>query len=450
MVKNLLNKHSSSRAFTLIELLVVIAIIAILAVVVILTLNPAALLQQGRDSNRVSDMSTLNSALTLYQTDQSGASSFSLGSSSVVYVSIPDPTATTTAGSNCSSLNLPTLPATYTYHCAGPNYYRNINGQGWIPINLASTTTGTPLSNLPVDPTNQSSSKLYYTYTTNGSQFELTALMESAKYQIGGSNDEISGDGGPLASVYAKGTNLTLEPLDYGDPTLVGYWSLNEGTGSTSGVTKAYDWSGNGNNGTWYGTAIGTNGYYSPGNLQNWAGAFDGTSTYVSANATALPIGSNPRTYAAWFNLATLPPSGGNMIFHQGPNGGVNNFRVYVQSLSSSLGTCSSNSYTVDGSGNVGAVVANFTPSLGTWHYLVEVLPAGQTNFNSVLLYLDGNLLTNCYTSSQTVNTNATSGLAIGEIPGGYDKFNGLLDDLRIYNRALSAAQVAAMYNGGK
>jgi type II secretory pathway pseudopilin PulG len=87
-------------AFTVIELLVVIAMIAILSIVVILTLNPAALLQQSRDSNRVSDMSTLNTALGVYLA-QGGSS---LGSSSVVYVSIPDPTATTTAGDQCQGL----------------------------------------------------------------------------------------------------------------------------------------------------------------------------------------------------------------------------------------------------------------------------------------------------------------------------------------------------------
>lgn len=54
-------------AFTLIELLVVIAIIAILAVVVVLALNPAQLLAQSRDVNRVSDMATLNTALGLYR-----------------------------------------------------------------------------------------------------------------------------------------------------------------------------------------------------------------------------------------------------------------------------------------------------------------------------------------------------------------------------------------------
>lgn len=233
------------KGFTLIELLVVIAIIAILAVVVILTLNPAALLQQSRDGNRVSDMTTLNSAINLYNTDQSGSPSFSLGFSNVVYVSLPDPNATTTAGTNCASLGLPTLPSTYTYHCAGPNYYRNVNGTGWIPVNLSNISLGSPLGALPVDPTNSSSSHLYYTYTTNGSQFETTAAMESAKYQVGGSNDVISGDGGPLASVYEKGSQLGLEPLDYGDNTLVGWWPLNEGTG-----TVAYDDSGNNVSGT--------------------------------------------------------------------------------------------------------------------------------------------------------------------------------------------------------
>src|SRR5271163_765603 len=59
------------KGFTLIELLVVIAIIAILAVVVILTLNPAELLRQARDSNRESDFATLKSAIGLYSADVS-------------------------------------------------------------------------------------------------------------------------------------------------------------------------------------------------------------------------------------------------------------------------------------------------------------------------------------------------------------------------------------------
>ena len=33
---------------------------------------------------------------------------------------------------------------------------------------------------------------------------------------------------------------------------------------------------------------------------------------------------------------------------------------------------------------------------------------------------------------------------------GGWGKFFGSIDDVRIYNRALSVAQIAAMYAGGK
>jgi prepilin-type N-terminal cleavage/methylation domain-containing protein len=55
--------------FTLIELLVVIAILAVLAVVLVLTLNPAGLLQEARDSNRLSDMATIQSAVSTFAAD---------------------------------------------------------------------------------------------------------------------------------------------------------------------------------------------------------------------------------------------------------------------------------------------------------------------------------------------------------------------------------------------
>ena len=56
------------KGFTLLELLIVIAILAILATATILVLNPAELLKQARDSQRVTDIANLNSALSLYVT----------------------------------------------------------------------------------------------------------------------------------------------------------------------------------------------------------------------------------------------------------------------------------------------------------------------------------------------------------------------------------------------
>src|ERR1017187_4427763 len=200
---------SSRKGFTLIELLVVIAIIAILAVVVVLTLNPAELLRQTRDSNRLSDMSTLVHAIGIYQEDLSAGS---MGSPSTTYLSIPDANASTTAGDACQALG---MSVSTTWHCASSTYYRQVNGTGWLPINFASTSMGSPLGSLPVDPTNNTSSNLFYTYQTNGNQYEVTATMESQKYQSIEAND-----GGTYSDLFEQGTNLALASQDYGNPSL--------------------------------------------------------------------------------------------------------------------------------------------------------------------------------------------------------------------------------------
>src|SRR5690348_15310696 len=93
------------KGFTLIELLIVLAIIAILALIVLLFLNPSELLKQTRDSQRLSDLQTMDQAIQQYSQNSTGT----LGSSTVVYVSIPDPTApdptpSSTGGNNCSGV----------------------------------------------------------------------------------------------------------------------------------------------------------------------------------------------------------------------------------------------------------------------------------------------------------------------------------------------------------
>src|ERR1017187_2122829 len=279
------------RAVTLIELLIVIAIIAIVAVVVVVALNPGQLILQARDSTRVSDVASLQDAIGLYITDAAVNGTVSLGSANTVYVSIPDPTATTTLGDQCQGLGLLSLPTGYAYHCAASSTFRMNDSTGWMPINFKSMSTGGSLGQLPIDPVNSSSSRTYETYTTDGIHYEVTAALESQKYQLGGSGDVISGDGGTLASVYEKGSKLGLEPLDYGDPTLVGLWTFDEGFGPV-----AYDYSGNGNSGSWNGGQIGTSGYYSPGKIGSWTGAFDGSTTY--ANVASSFIGQ-PTVFSA-------------------------------------------------------------------------------------------------------------------------------------------------------
>ena len=410
----------------MIELLVVIAIVAILSVVVILTLNPAELLRQSRDSNRVADMGTLTTALGIFSEDQSSGS---LGSSSVVYLSIADPSATSTAGDQCQGLGLPALPSTYSYHCAATSTVRNVNGQGWIPVNFSSISIGAPIGSLPVDPMNVSSSRLYYTYTTNGTQYEVTSAMESVKYKLAGSSDVISTDGGTLASVYEKGSKLGLEPLDYGDSSLLGLWTMDEGTG-----TVAYDYSGNNATGTWNGTAA-----YAAGKVGSYAGNFNpvSSSTYLSA-----PLGNyigqnNPLTAMAWV-YANASSNGPIFGVSNSPTSGIWNMPFLSIASTTAYGWIY----------NLSTLAA--TVSNNSWHQLaITYNPSGA---GQIWFYVDGQA------STSTTGQYSTSGsfdYLVTYIPGAKPApvnsyFTGLIDDVRVYNRALSASEIAAMYAGGK
>lgn len=198
--------HSKNNrdGFTLIELLVVIAIIAILTVVVILTINPAELLRQSRDSQRVSDMATISSAINLYAADQSSVTGFTLGNASSVYISIPD-----NVSSTCGSVGA--LPYTgLAYACATSTSSHSINGFGWIPVNLQNITAGTPLSSFPIDPTNSSSSGLYYSYYGSGTQFAISAAPESQKYKASFSTNPMITN---YPDIIANGSNFGIMPL---------------------------------------------------------------------------------------------------------------------------------------------------------------------------------------------------------------------------------------------
>ncbi|HUC01477.1 MAG TPA: LamG-like jellyroll fold domain-containing protein [Candidatus Paceibacterota bacterium] len=412
-----MNPRASRHGFTLIELLVVIAIIAILAVVVVLTLNPAQLLAQSRDANRVSDMATLQSALNLYVTDQAGASTFNLGIASDTYPSIYDPNATSTAGDQCQGLNMASFSTStgQNWQCAASSSYRSVNDTGWIPVNLSSISAGSPVSNLPQDPTNQTSSGLFYAYNTNGSQFQVTADLESSKYKAQYGNSPNTSYFPEVISGGTQGISALYNPSG-----LVGYWPMNEGSGSST-----IDASGNGNTGTWTGTPIGSNGtYYTGGKVGSYAGDFDGSTNYVTTTsnlptlttftlAAWVDLSSSPgRGFVLWVSPADIEIDGGNLNFNKTGTGGV--------ALSTTAGV-----------------------TVGAWHFV-----AATWNGSSPYLYIDGaNVTPGSFSYGYT-----TIGGASGEI-GAYNAssfFPGSIDDVRVYGRALSPAEVMALYDSEK
>ncbi len=214
------NKAVNRDSFTLIELIITISIIGILAATVVVVVNPAQLLEQGRDGRRISDLNSINQAISTYVYQGPGLSG--LGSSDTVYVSLPDTTST------CSNLNLPTLPGGWSYHCVTQQNLFHVDGTGWMPVNLTQLPGGSPLSHLSVDPTNSPSTGEYYTYVTNQSSYELTAEMEANKNR--GLGTVAGDDGGENAFMYEIGSALNIT-----DPT-----ALNRGQGVTINGVKIH------------------------------------------------------------------------------------------------------------------------------------------------------------------------------------------------------------------
>ncbi len=396
--------------FTLIELLVVIAIIAILAVVVVLTLNPAELLKQSRDANRLSDMATLGGALGLYATDLSGSSSFSLGVSSTTYISVPD------SSTACANLGLP-APAG-GYGCAPAGTLQNINTQGWIPMNLSNISAGSPLGSLPIDPVNQTSSGYYYSYAANGTQYEVNAILESTKYRgqfttnpvISGYPGVIGAGGGPVGSSLFNPSGL------------IGYWPLDDGTG-----TAVRDVSGNGNNAGW---SSGSSSYIG-GKVGPYAALFNATTTRIQRNS--IPVTSF--TAALWANAFTLTGAFTEPLLSSEVYASTG-FRLGVG------GTHYVNFWSNEDGGTL-RLNSSSTLNANTWYHIVVTYDAVA---GVGTMYING-LLAGVATG--TVITPITGTLYIGLV-GGYNSWTGPIDDVRLYSRVLSPAEVMALYNSQK
>ncbi len=398
-------KHSfwncGNKSFTLVELLIVIGILAILTAAVVVVLNPAELLKQARDSKRLQDLTSVDQSL---QVSQAIYPDISLGTASTVYVSVADTTST------CANLGLPTLPSGWTYNCVTSANLVNSDGTGWIPVNFQDTNLvgAVQLSALPIDPINTTSTGLYYTYVMGGS-WEITALTEAEKH------DAAINDGGMFPGVLQKGSYLDATPGTR-DNGLVGYWAFEEGSGST-----AYDTSVTGNNGSFGGTPT-----WITGKVGNYAIDFDVDDNIYN---DWTDISFDAITMMIWVRMDQVG-TGYQDIF--GTHKAFDRNRFHVRSSDDMFiwyqiaNTVSTASFGV-------------VPSVGTWYHL-----AGTWDKNDgIVMYINGQNVIE--SGSVQGPTYTATGLFFAS--GGSEDLNGDVDDARIYNRALSEAEVQAIYN---
>ena len=173
------------RGFTLIELLIVIAILGVLAAAVTIVLNPAELLAQARDGQRMSDMDTVRSALNTYLSQTTSTPSLDVigggAAASGGYCSFVNAVSTTTRPFGYGNV------ATGTPAGLGATQEGNKpDGTGWVDVAFNRLPGGSPLSLLPVDPAGSGSNTYCYvgnnTATAPNYTFKLATRMESVKF----------------------------------------------------------------------------------------------------------------------------------------------------------------------------------------------------------------------------------------------------------------------------
>ncbi|WP_445453241.1 LamG-like jellyroll fold domain-containing protein [Flavobacterium sp. 25HG05S-40] len=159
----------------------------------------------------------------------------------------------------------------------------------------------------------------------------------------------------------------------------------------------------------------------------NANGALNINNSGSTASISGLPYAANARTVSLWFKLNALNGSGFNFLYTYGNSTNYNG--AYVNGATTyHFGNNSSHSNTVNTVANV-------------WYHIVMVYDGISSK-----IYRNGTLLAESTKTWSTVNNSDIFRLGLTE-NGASTYFNGAVDDLKIYNYAISDADVQSLFS---
>jgi septal ring-binding cell division protein DamX len=206
-------------------------------------------------------------------------------------------------------------------------------------------------------------------------------------------------------------------------------------TGSTcvappSGAVAWYPGDGNANDITaGHSGAMQNGATFAPG-IAGQAFSLNGVSSFVQVpDSTAWSFGSAPFTIALWAKFND--PNGEGTFIASDDGGGSQNKWFFLHSGGNLYFHLNSPEY-----GPVDAVTFPWSAQPGQWYHL-----AVTRNNSTYTLYIDG--LQGNSANEDHVIADSSAALTIGQ------GFNGLLDEIGIYNRALSTAEIQSIFNAG-
>jgi hypothetical protein len=208
---------------------------------------------------------------------------------------------------------------------------------------------------------------------------------------------------------------------------LVGLWNLNEGSGAT-----AADSSGSGNTGTLVNSPVWTTGIATSGALQ-----FNGSSYVSVPSKPSLSLNGTQMSFGAWYYHTAVADgflmgkTVSDYTYILGVDKGAQQYVTYMKT---------------GGKLQIlrfpASVPSGLDKYLNSWVQLFVTYDG-----TTISTYING-VLSSTQAATGVVNS-TTDGFAIGArgADGSWTRFNGRIDDVRVYNRALSASEVQLLYS---
>lgn len=240
--------------------------------------------------------------------------------------------------------------------------------------------------------------------------------------------DEFYGDHWSVGPVWSLTTAPAVAIDPNGDPNLVVLLTMDDASGDL-----VVDMSGNGNHAEVVGGAQIVEG------IDGMAMEFDGVDDYLDLGDTGVngiyEFGGGAFTISAWINPSQLLPkvsnhSVGNILFSRGSDPFNDNFELGIVDANLVLYTD-----TEDG-GDTTITLGNGDITVGEWHEIAVVFDAG-----AVTGIVDATIYTGTVLGT-TFDQAAGSPFTIGDTLHDESPYSGLMDDVRIYNRAMTAVEL--------
>ncbi|MBU6240025.1 MAG: DUF4347 domain-containing protein, partial [Planctomycetes bacterium] len=288
--------------------------------------------------------------------------------------------------------------------------------------NYTTTTTDTAVSNVGFAAYNDQTHTIVLTVNTTGTSLKLgfgSGLDQQWNDEAWGvDNIVIREQNATTSTTYSEGTTSA----DIYAGGMVGAWrgdgNANDQLGQNNGSLV---------NGATYGTG-----------RSGQAFSFDGVDDYVQIGSSSTFKMTNAFSLEAWVN-----PTGSGTLGQAGVIAGREG--EYLLARNNTTGRLNfaianaSNAWAITG----GWVDTSYTIATNTWTHLAMTFENGVVSF-----YANGVLVHSANTGSATIGDYhpITDDFWIGgrQIWNG-DKFNGLIDEVGIYNQALTASQIAAI-----